>query len=82
MRNLLLWLQLVCVETANGSTPSRKDVDGVGRSGTDGCPRDHPGPPNLGWGRRKPARAGELSGERDSSRCLRRDKSVVTLTPV
>lgn len=63
---LLLWLQLVCVETVNGSTrPIPKRCRGCGEERAGRLPLGSPRATQLlGWGRRKPARAGELSGGR------------------
>lgn len=65
MQNLLLWLRLVCVETLNGSRHSIPK--GCRWCGAERAGRLPSGSPRatqlLGWGRRKPARTGELSGE-------------------
>ncbi|XP_056350410.1 prominin-1-A-like isoform X2 [Oenanthe melanoleuca] len=78
----VLWLQLFCVESVNGSThpiPKRCGRCGAERAGPlpSGSPR---ATQLLGWARRKPARAGSSAEgeERDSSRCLRRDRPPIT----
>ncbi|XP_015488419.1 prominin-1-A-like isoform X3 [Parus major] len=66
MQNLLLWLQLVCVEIVNGSTrPIPKGCRWCGAQRAGRLPSGSPRATQLlGWGRRKPAWAGKLSGGR------------------
>lgn len=86
MQNLLLWLELVCVETVNGSThPIPKGCRWCGAERAGRLPSGSPQATSSWVGTRGNQHGhGSLAEgeERGSSRCLGRDRSVVTLTPV